>query len=189
MRLIPITMVSVLLACTALADMEVGKPSPKLTIQRLSGAPIDLSQFKGKVVALAFIDTTCPHCQALTTMLNSISKQYADKPVQFVECAFNDGAQQLLPKFIQQFQPNFPVGFCSRQDVLTYLSYSVLLPLYVPHMVFLDRNGIVRGDYAGESDFMNHRDVRIPAEIDQLLKGGTATSQVVKPKKQGDTHP
>jgi hypothetical protein len=75
------------------------------------------------------------------------------------------------------------VGFCTRQAVLTYLTYPVLQPLYVPHMVFLDKRGIVRGDYAGESDFMTHPDVRIPAELDQLVKGGTATSANIKPKQ------
>jgi thiol-disulfide isomerase/thioredoxin len=182
MRFLPYTAVCVLLASTAVA-MDVGKPSPPLTIQRLSGTAIDLNQYKGKVVALAFIDTTCPHCQHLTQLLNTISKQYADKPVQFVACAFNDGAQALLPKFIQEFQPTFPVGFCARQAVLTYLSYPVLQPLYVPHMVFLDKRGVVRGDYLGESDFMSHPDTRIPAELDQLLKGGTATSANIKPKQ------
>jgi thiol-disulfide isomerase/thioredoxin len=182
MRLIPFTTMCVLLASSAVA-MDLGQPSPPISIQQLHGPAIDLSQYKGKVVVIAFIDTTCPHCQHLTQLLNGISKQYAGKPVQFVECAFNDGAQQLLPKFIQDFQPNFPAGFAPRQAVLNYLSYPILEPLYVPHMVFLDRRGIVRGDYRGESDFMTHPDVRVPAEIDMLLKGGTTTSQVIKQKK------
>jgi thiol-disulfide isomerase/thioredoxin len=181
MRLISISAFCAFLASTAMA-MDVGKPSPALTIQQLSGSSIDLSQYKGKVVVLAFIDTTCPHCQHLTQVLNGISKQYAGKSVQFVECAFNDGAQQLLSKFMQDFQPNFPIGFAPRQAVINYLSYPILQPLYVPHMVFLDRRGIVRGDYAGESDFMSHPDTRIGPEIDELLKGGT-TSAAVKSKK------
>jgi peroxiredoxin len=183
MRLIPFAAMSVLVLSTALA-MDVGKPAPPFTIPQLHSATIDLNQYKGKVVAIALIDTTCPHCQHLTQLLNTISRQYADKPVQIVACAFNDGAQQLLPKFMQEFQPNFPVGYCSRQAVLTFLSYPVLQVLYVPHMVFLDRRGIVRGDYAGESDFMSHPDVRVPAELDLLLKGGASTSSTAKPKPQ-----
>jgi cytochrome oxidase Cu insertion factor (SCO1/SenC/PrrC family) len=77
MRFLSCTAACVLLASTALA-MDVGKASPPLTIQRLSGAPLNLEQYKGKVVALAFIDTTCPHCQHLTQLLNTITKQYAD---------------------------------------------------------------------------------------------------------------
>jgi thiol-disulfide isomerase/thioredoxin len=188
MRLIPFTAICVFLASNAVAGMDIGKPSPPLQLQQLHGAAIDINQYKGKVVALAFIDTTCPHCQHLTMLLNDISKQYLNKPVQFAACAFNDGAQLALPKFIEQFQPKFPVGYCTRDVVIKYLSYPVLQPLYVPHMVFLDKRGVVRGDYVGESDFMSHPDVRIPAELDQLLKGGTAVSSVPK-KSTGSVGP
>jgi len=183
MRLFLLSTVCVALASTAVA-MDLGKPSPPLSIQQLNGSPLQLAQYKGKVVALALIDTQCPHCQNLTKLLNGITNKYTAKGVQFVACAFNDGAQQLLPQFIQQFQPNFPVGFCSREAVLNYLSYPVLQPLYVPHMVFLDRRGIVRGDYLGESEFMSHPDVKIPAELDELLKSGPTTASAAPKQKQ-----
>src|SRR5581483_8621389 len=100
----------VLLAGAAFAGVELGKPSPALTMQRIGAPPLQLSQYKGKVVALAMIDTECPHCQNLTKQLNIIAKEYEGKPVQVVACAFNDGAQQRLPLFMQQFQPTFPIG-------------------------------------------------------------------------------
>jgi len=183
MRLLLLSTFCTALPFTALG-MDLGKPSPPLSIQQLSGSPLQLTQYKGKVVALVFIDTSCPHCQNLTKLLNGITKQYTAKGVQFVACAFNDGAQQLLPQFIQQFQPNFPVGFCSRDAVLNYLSYPVLQPLYVPHMVFLDRRGVVRGDYLGESEFMTHPDTKIPGELDGLLKGGPASASAAPKQKQ-----
>jgi len=179
MRTLSATTLFSLLALTATA-MEVGKPSPAFTIKQLSGPPIELSQYKGKVVAIAFIDTSCPHCQNLTKLLNVISKEYAGKPVQILGCAFNDGSQQALPQFIQQFQPNFPVGYCSRDAVLNYLQFPILKPLYVPHMVFLDKRGMVRGDYLGESEFMTHPDVNVRMELEQLLKGGTTTSAAAR---------
>ena len=179
MRLIFATTMCIVLGFTAMA-MDLGKPTQPFTIQQLNGPALQLSQYKGKVVAVAFIDTACPHCQNLTKLLNMISKEYAGKPVQFVACAFNDGAQLALPQFIQQFQPNFPVGFCTRDAVLNYLQYPVLKPLSVPHMVFLDRAGVVRGDYLGESDFMTHPDVNIPRELDTLLRGGPASAAAKK---------
>ena len=175
MRTILVTTIGTLLVLTAFAA-EVGKPSPALTIQRLSSPPLQISQYKGKVVALAFIDTNCPHCQNLTKLLNVISKEYAPKGVQVVACAFNDGVKDLLSEFLQKFQPTFPVGYCDRDAVMVYVQYSVLKPFYVPHMVFLDRRGVVRGDFAGESDFMTQPDVNVRTELDQLLKGATSTS-------------
>ena len=155
---------------------EIGKPSPALTIQQLQTGPAQLTQYKGKVVALALINTTCPHCQNLTKVLSAISKEYEPKGVQIVACAFNDGAQQLLPQFIKDFKPTFPVGYCDREAVMAYVQYSVASqkPFYVPHMVFLDRRGIVRGDYPGESEFMTAPDVNVRTELDKMLKATTS---------------
>ena len=175
MRIALITAVCMGLGLTAFA-MEIGKPSPAFTVQRLNGPAIPLSQYQGKVVALAFIDTECPHCQHLTGVLNTIAKEYAGKPVQFVECAFNDGAVQLLPGFIQKFQPAATMGYSPRDPVLTYLAHSILKPLYVPHMVFIDRKGVVRGDFPGESDFMTNPEKNIRTELDELLKPAASTS-------------
>ena len=169
MRIALITALSLGLGLTALA-MDIGKPSPAFTVQRLNAPAVPLSQYHGKVVALAFIDTECPHCQHLTGVLNTIAKEYQGKPVQFVECAFNDGAVQLLPEFIRKFQPTATMGYSPRDPVLTYLAHSILRPLYVPHMVFLDRQGVVRGDFPGESDFMTNPEKNIRTELDELLK-------------------
>ena len=60
----------------------------------------------------------------------------------------------------------------SRATAMTYLQRSILetKPLYVPHMVFLDRRGIIRADYPGESDFFKDPATNIRAELEKLLK-------------------
>ena len=175
MRIVLVTALCIVLAATAFA-LDIGKPSPAFTIQKLNGSAMPLTQFRGKVVALAFIDTECPHCQKLTGLLNVISKEYEAKGVQVVECAFNDAAQQNLPGFIQKFQPTFPIGYSPRDPVITYLAHSVLKPLYVPHMVFLDRRGMVRADINGEDDFMKDPETNVRKKLDELLKPASTTS-------------
>jgi thiol-disulfide isomerase/thioredoxin len=164
-------------AWVALAD-ELPRPTPAFTILRSGAPPIQLSQYHGKLVVLAFIHTTCPHCQALTGTLGPIARDYTPKNVQFVECAFNTNADQLVPQFIQQFQPAFPVGWSSDPAVRAFLQYSAMdtRMFYVPHMVFLDANGMIRSDYPGESPFFQNPDTNIRAELDKLLKAGAATA-------------
>jgi thiol-disulfide isomerase/thioredoxin len=148
------------------------RPSPPLAIERVGAPTVDVSQYRGKVVALAFISTTCPHCQDLTRLLGPLSREYALRGVQVLECAFNDEARQSMAEFVQQFQPPFPVGWASRAAVMGYLQRSILdtRPMYVPHMVFLDRRGIIRADYPGEGDFFKDPATNIRAELEKLLK-------------------
>jgi hypothetical protein len=106
-----------------------------------------------------------------------LSKEYAARGVQFLECAFNDDAQTTVPGFIQQFQPPFPVGYSGRDAVAIFLQRSLVdtTPLWVPHLVFVDRTGVIRADIAGDSPFMNNALVNTKAELETLLaEGGTA---------------
>ena len=167
-------------AALLLTAADTAKPSPPFSILRPGAPPLDLAQYHGKVVALAFIDTHCPHCQRLTSYLNEVAPRYAARGVQVLECAFNEDAQFSLAQFQQQFHPVFPVGYANRGAVLAYLGISIMevRPLYVPHMIFLDRRGVIRADIAGESDFMKQAETNIPAELETLLKipGGAKTS-------------
>src|ERR1051326_507762 len=109
------------LAALTAASQTVSKPSPPLTINRVGSAGIQLSQYRGKIVLLAFIHTTCPHCQELTRELIPIAREYEARGVQIVECAFNQNADQLVTGFIQQFAPPFPVGWTDNNTVMAYL--------------------------------------------------------------------
>jgi thiol-disulfide isomerase/thioredoxin len=178
-------------ACLTAATMDIGKPSPALTIKRPGKPDIMLSQYTGKVVALALIDTECPHCQNLTKILNQIATEYGPKGVQVVACAFNDHADQLLPAFLQKLQPTFPVGYSANGPVSQYLSWPALSvkPLYVPHLVFLDRKGIVRLDVPGEDPFMTDPEKNLREELDSLLKPGGAASSHAHPKSTASEAP
>jgi hypothetical protein len=158
------------------AVANVPRPSPPFSIQRVGAPPLTIESLRGKVVLLAFIDTNCSHCQDLTRSLVPISKEYGPRGVQIVECAFNAAAKTALPGFLEQLQPPFPVGYNNHAAVDAYLQRSVMdiTPLFVPHVVFLDRNGVIRGDFAGESDFLIKPAENIRKELDKLL-GATPT--------------
>jgi peroxiredoxin len=164
----------VLVLCAAAG--ETSRRSPEFSMLRVGAQPISFSAYRGKILAIAFIDTQCPHCQELTKVLSRISHDYSARGVQILECAFNDQAKQTIPDFIEQFHPPFPVGYAYQPGVMSYLQYSILdpHPLYVPHMVFIDRRGIIRGDYAGEDNFFREPDARIRAQLNKLLKQPSA---------------
>jgi len=157
-----------------LGAAEPARPSPPFEIQRLKGPALRVSQYRGRIVALAFIDTTCPHCQDLTGTLKGIAREYAARGVAVIECAFNDDAHAALGGFVERFAPPFPVGWNTRAAVMSYLQYSIMdpRPVYVPHMIFIDRGGIIRADHPGEDVFFKNPEANIRAELEKLLKGG-----------------
>lgn len=147
------------------------RPSPPFQILRQGASPLTLAQYRGKVVVLALIHTTCSHCQQFTTTLNSLAPEYTAKGVQFLECAFNDDAVITMPEFLQRFHPPFPVGYTSHAAVLAYLQRTMIdpRPLYVPRLVLIDRAGVIQAEHSGESGYFTNAATNLKAELDKML--------------------
>jgi peroxiredoxin len=169
-----------LLASTAVA--EVPRPAPPFSINLLDGTKLPVSKFRGKIVGLVFISTSCTHCQQFTQVLNVIQKDYGPRGVQVLMSAMDQPAREALPNFIRQFQPAYPMGWNEGSAVLTFLGVSVMTPGYVPKMVFIDRQGIIRQQVYGEDPFFKTQDQSVRTTLDALLKA-PATATRAKTKK------
>ena len=78
----------VLLSLSAQAA-TIPRKAPPFAIQMNDGKQVQLGTYKGKVVVLAFILTTCPHCQAVTRVLNKLQPEYAPRGLQVLESAID----------------------------------------------------------------------------------------------------
>lgn len=106
--------------------------------------------------------------------------------MQVVESAFNDGVNEaVINEFVRNYKPPFPVGWNTRVAVQSYVQYSILSqkPLYVPHMVFIDRKGTIQAEYPGESAFFQGQaGVNIRKELDKLLTAPVGKKSASKTK-------
>src|SRR5205807_1023300 len=83
-----------------------------------------LSQYRGKVIALEFIATTCPHCQAASRMMTRYQQELGPRGFQALDVAINaldenpdpNNANAVVTKFIKDFQVGFPVGWVTRDQ-------------------------------------------------------------------------
>ena len=150
--------------------VTVPRPAHEFVIRGPGGDAL-LSQFRGKVVLLAFIFTTCPHCQHSVGIMSGLQNQYGSKGFQALGAAFNEMAAQLVPSFLTQFHPTFPVGYAPRASVLEYLQTPSNFPLSVPVLVFIDKKGIIRSQHMGGDDpFFKDQEKSMRAELEALLK-------------------
>ncbi len=137
------------------------------------GKTLLLSQYKGKPVVLAFILTTCSHCQHTTGLLVKMQNEFGPKGLQVLECAVNTGAENLIPAFAQQFKTNFPVGYNFDQDFVldTYMQHPADKRPSMPMLVFIDRRGNIRAQAEGEDPLIDspNQEQNIRAEIQKLL--------------------
>jgi len=137
----------VLLCGTALFGQttpQVPRPSPNFHVQYPNGGGMNISTLKGKVVALLFVHTTCPHCQRTSQVFSKLFTEYGPRGFQPVDVAFNDMSQLFVNDFVRDFNINYPVGFGSQVDVLNYLGIPVMERYVVPQIVWIDKKGVIR---------------------------------------------
>jgi peroxiredoxin len=154
---------------------DVPRVSPDFAISMPGGKPILLSAYKGKVCAVAFILTTCPHCQKTVGYLSTMQNEYGPRGFQVLASAIEDMAAMNLPGFVNRFHPPFPVGFSNQNAVQEYLQHPVMMRLLMPQLVFIDRQGTIQAQYAGDDKFFaEDQDKHIREQIEALLKQAPA---------------
>ena len=150
--------------------VTVPRHAPEFVVRGAGGEAL-LSQYRGKVVLLAFIFTTCSHCQHTVGIMSEVQKEYASRGFQALGAAFNEMAAQLVSSFVTQFHPNFPVGSAARASVLEFLQVPSNALLSVPVLVFIDKKGIIRSQHIGGDDpFFKDQEKSMRTELEALLK-------------------
>jgi peroxiredoxin len=136
------------------AAPPVLRKAPDFTITEPSGKQFQLSSFKGKVVVLTFVYTTCSHCQDASRMFTRLYKEMAPRGLQLLAVAFNDNAAILVPNFVQSIGIPYPVGASDHSSVLNYLGIpdSVMNRWVVPQIVVIDRKGNIRAQSPAMGD-------------------------------------
>jgi peroxiredoxin len=163
---------------------QIPRKAPEFVFHMAGGPEQLLSAYKGKTIALAFMYTTCIHCQKIAGTLTKVQEEYKAKGVQVLGAVFDDGAASRAVEFHQKFAPNFPIGYSEKRAVLEFLGLPPDDPYFVPIIVFIDKRGMIRSQYIGDETFLSHQEVNIRAELDKYLKstGTTTTSTSASPK-------
>jgi peroxiredoxin len=165
----------VALTVSAFATPPVPRKSPEFTVTDPAGKPILLSSLKGKIVVMPFMFTTCPHCQREAQMLTKLQQEFASKGVVMLGTVFNDANGAMATQFVKEFNIGFPVGYATRDAVVSYLGLSVLDRWVVPQVAILDRKGNVVAQSAATGTPELQDEAYLRNFLDKLVKEGGAT--------------
>ncbi len=164
---------TVLFAQTGAPTPKIPRPASNFAIQTAPEKYTWLSEFQGKTCLLAFIETTCPHCQFTTGILNKIQTEYAAKGVTVIASAIEPMSSLHIPAFQKQFQPKFPVGYNELGYVAKFLGLPENDPFFVPQIVIIDKSGVIRAHLTGDSPEMiqDSQEKNLKALLDKVLAG------------------
>lgn len=154
------------------AQIKTPKQAPELVITLNSGEQMFLSKFRGKVVMLEFLLTTCPHCQACSSTMQKVYAEMGDK-FQPLGAAINPNnmteARMMVPQYVYSLGLRFPVGWTNREMAYQWLEAKTTGPIYFPQVVFIDRKGVIRHHFPGGDDFFKNEEANIRKTLQELL--------------------
>lgn len=148
-------------------------PNPKLEQH-------DLYDYRGKVVLLDIMQTTCPTCAAMTGELERIKARYAGK-VEVLSVVVPPDTLETMNAYIANHKLTGPILFDSGQMAASYMKVGPKNPsIHLPHLFLIDQNGMIRNDWGETNAVSAGKGGAIESEIDALL-----TPKAAAPKKTG----
>ena len=137
--------------------LAVGFEMPNVTVTRLDSSAIELTALRGKPVVINWWQTFCPPCAAEIPELNELAEKYADRAIEFLAIADNEGPE--LKQFLEEHPFAYDIALGNDEAVRIFgQGY--------PRNVILDSDGKVIYDVHG---FSSDSTDRIDAVIDSVL--------------------
>ena len=143
------------------AALEAGQAAPEIQLKDLSGKPVALSSFKGKVVVVDFWASWCGPCKQSMPFLEKLSKTYKDKGLIVLGVNIDNDAKS-AKKFLDEVRVSFTI--VSDADKKVAKAYA---PPTMPSSYLVDREGKIRRVHAG---FRAGDTKSLEGEIQKLLQ-------------------
>jgi len=134
------------------------------------GKTIRLSQYRGKVMVVALISTTCEHCIVSMDLLSKLQKEYGPQGFQVFAVAADDMAAKMVGPLTRLRQFGFPLGHVDQNTAMQLCDFKRDDHPFVPLFLFVDKKGTVRFQYAAKDDFFKAEEKNTRILIEGLLK-------------------
>ena len=164
----------VLFCAMALSGADAPRRAPGFCLPDQTLQWRDLADYRGKVVVLEFMQSTCPHCAAFVPVLKALQQKYADR-LQVISVAVAPDPPQAVVQFATGHKLIYPLLYDSGQMTMSYVRQQ---SVDFPTVFLIDASGMIRGNWANgpltKEIFEGNGLVR---EVDKLMAGAPAVGK------------
>jgi len=168
-----ISCLSIVLACALFASGELSnRRAPGFALPDPDYEHFyDLQDYRGKVLLIEIMSTTCPHCLLLSSTLEKVKEKYGDK-VNILSVVLPPDNQATVAKYRTVNKITVPIVCDQGQMTISYMNARPGMGhIDVPHLFIIDQHGMIRNDFSDKEDARAiFEGPGLNAEIDKLLK-------------------
>ena len=167
-------LIVILLCAGALfaAGELVGQRAPGFSLPDRTFKYHDPQDYRGKILIVEFMQTSCPHCAVFSKILEEVKTKYAGK-VNVLSIVNPPDSPEKVGAYVAAHKLTTPILFDCGQIALSYVHWTPgkATGFDIPRVFIIDAGGIVRRDFEynklTEGIFGGRE---LFAELDKMLK-------------------
>jgi len=157
-------------------DEMVGRRAPGFSLPDRAYKYHDPQDYRGKVLIIEFMQTTCPHCAAFSKILEEAAGKYAGK-VSILSIVNPPDTPEKVAQYAATNKVSIPILFDCGQIAASYVHWSPGKSggFDIPRVFIIDATGVIRRDLQYNlmtKDIFEGRGLF--AELDKALQGQPA---------------
>jgi peroxiredoxin len=132
-----------LLASAAVLAAQGPRRAPGFCLIDSAGQWQDLADYRGKPVLIEFMQTTCPHCAALSSVLNDLKSKFGDR-IAILSVALPPDTPKSMLQFATAHKLSYPILLDQGQAAVSYVRAGTI---EFPNLFLVDGNGMIRNHW------------------------------------------
>jgi len=127
--------------------LEEKKEAPPFCLKTLNGGKVSLSDYKGRLVLLAFWATWCPSCVEELPLLEKFMAKNKDQ-ITVLTLAINGEKEKRIRRIVNENKITLPVLLDVKEKIARIYGVN-----FVPAAFLINREGLIVGKIIGERDW------------------------------------
>jgi peroxiredoxin len=150
MRNLSIALICLTLPLAAQSSLS-GRRAPSFSLPDTSLAQHDILDYRGRWLLLDFMRTDCPHCVAVSKVLEQAQKQFGTKVAVLSIVIAPPETTTTVAKYELSNKLTSPIVFDQGQVAVAYFKATPATPGFdTPHLFVIDPNGKIVRDWADD---------------------------------------
>ena len=134
--------ITTLLCAAALLGAQTRR-APGFCLIDSTGQWRDLADYRGKLVILEFMQTTCPHCAIFANILKEAQQKYGDR-IAIVAMATAPDTPATMIQYVNSRNLTYPLLLDQGQAIASYVRKN---SLDFPTVYLIDANGMIAAQF------------------------------------------
>ena len=150
----------------------IGQRAPGFSLPDRNFKYHDPQDYRGKILIVEFMQTSCPHCATFSKILQEVQTKYAGK-VSVLSIVNPPDSPDKVGAYVTTHKLTIPILFDCGQIAVSYVRWTPGKPsgFDIPRVFIIDAGGIVRHDYEYNKITEGIFEGRgLFAELDKMLK-------------------